>query len=112
MNHAIVLGAVPDSPGGIGVLMGYLSRTQSDRTKIRFVDSGEHRGPFQHDSGNLRKPCSRASARSQTTRCSTSIKPRRSVPGASWCWFTPYECVVGRTFSMFMADGLTLSLRV
>lgn len=45
MNHAIVLGAVPDSAGGIGVLMGYLSRTQSDRTDIRFVDSGGTPGP-------------------------------------------------------------------
>lgn len=45
MNHAIVLGAVPDSAGGIGVLMGYLSRTQSDRTEIRFVDSGGTPGP-------------------------------------------------------------------
>ncbi len=45
MNHAIVLGAVPDSAGGIGVLMGYLSRTQSDSTQIRFVDSGGTPGP-------------------------------------------------------------------
>lgn len=35
----------PGFPGGIGVLMGYLSRTQSDRTKIRFVDSGGTPGP-------------------------------------------------------------------
>ena len=46
MNHATVLGAVPDSAGGIGVLMGYLSRTTSDRTRIKFVDSGGTPGPL------------------------------------------------------------------
>lgn len=46
MNHAIILGAVPDSAGGIGVLMGYLSRTASDRTHIDFVDSGGTPGPL------------------------------------------------------------------
>lgn len=47
MNHALVLGAVPDSAGGIGVLMGHLSRTASDRTHISFVDSGGTPGPVR-----------------------------------------------------------------
>lgn len=45
MNHAIVLGPVPDSSGGIGVLMGYLSRTTARGTSLRFVDSGGSPGP-------------------------------------------------------------------
>ena len=40
MNHVIVLGPVPDSTGGIGVLMGHLSRSASNASDMRFVDSG------------------------------------------------------------------------
>lgn len=40
MSRVIVLGPLPDSAGGIGVLMGHLSRTHSDQTTLEFVDSG------------------------------------------------------------------------
>lgn len=45
MSRVIVLGPVPDSAGGIGVLMGHLSRSTSAGTDLRFVDSGGTPGP-------------------------------------------------------------------
>lgn len=40
MTHVIVLGPVPDSAGGIGVLMGHLSRSEHPGMDLTFVDSG------------------------------------------------------------------------
>ncbi|MFC3481114.1 glycosyltransferase family 4 protein [Kocuria carniphila] len=40
MKHVIVMGPRPDSAGGIGVMMGHLSRSRSDKTQVHFVESG------------------------------------------------------------------------
>jgi len=40
MTRVIVLGPVPDSAGGIGILMGHLSRAGAEGLTVRFVDSG------------------------------------------------------------------------
>ena len=45
MTRVIVLGPVPDSAGGIGVLMGHLSRARDPRTTLRVVDSGASPAP-------------------------------------------------------------------
>lgn len=45
MIRARILGALPDSAGGIGVLMGYLAGTDSRVSRIEFVDSGGTPGP-------------------------------------------------------------------
>lgn len=45
MTQAVILGPVPDSAGGIGMLMGHLSRARGSRVPLRFVDSGGTPGP-------------------------------------------------------------------
>lgn len=45
MKHVIVMGPRPDSAGGIGVMMGHLSRSSSDKTQLHFVESGGAPGP-------------------------------------------------------------------
>ncbi len=45
MTQAVILGPVPDSAGGIGMLMGHLSRAPGSRVPLRFVDSGGTPGP-------------------------------------------------------------------
>lgn len=66
MTRVIVLGPVPDSAGGIGILMGHLSRAGAEGLTVRFVDSG----------GTPGKPLARGDQHimSQTTR-----RPRTTV---------------------------------
>lgn len=40
MLDVVVIGPVPGSAGGVGVMAGYLQETESHRTRISFVDSG------------------------------------------------------------------------
>lgn len=48
MKHVIVMGPRPDSAGGIGVMMGHLSRSSSGKTQLNFVESGGAPGPRLH----------------------------------------------------------------
>ena len=53
MSCVVVLGPVPDSAGGIGVLMGHLSRSERAGAELRFVDSGGSPGRPLHRLGHF-----------------------------------------------------------